>query len=132
MIVPNTKDDSERHRKKEKKRKESKKSKELVTAVEKRKKRKEKSPAPSKEVFTSGDNILVSVNFKSNKSAGSKDVSATSAAVAVAAKDPSKRKQHDGSFEIDRNQQRKSGKIKVTKKNLHRVKKMVVLLVIKP
>lgn len=115
VIVPNTKDDSERHRKKEKKKKESKKNKELVTAVEKRKKRKEKSPAPSKEVFTSGDNILVSVNFKSNKSAGSKDVSATSASVAVTAKDPSKRKQHDGSFEMDRESAKKLRKDKGNK-----------------
>lgn len=115
VIVPNTKDDSERHRKKEKKKKESKKNKELVTAVEKRKKRKEKSPAPSKEVFTSGDNILVSVNFKSNKSTGSKDVSATSAAVVVAVKDPSKRKQHDGSFEMDREPAKKVKKDKGNK-----------------
>ncbi|RZF48422.1 hypothetical protein LSTR_LSTR011375 [Laodelphax striatellus] len=32
-----------------------------------RKRRRGQSPAPSKEVFTSGDNILVSVNFKSNR-----------------------------------------------------------------
>lgn len=32
------------------------------------KRRKRSSPVPSKEVFTSGDNILVSVNFKSSKS----------------------------------------------------------------
>lgn len=115
VIVPNTKDDSERHRKKEKKRKESKKNKESITAVEKRKKRKEKSPAPSKEVFTSGDNILVSVNFKSNKSAGSKDVSATSGAIAVAAKDSSKRKLHDGSFELDREPTKKIRKDKGNK-----------------
>lgn len=115
VIVPNTKDDSERHRKKEKKRKESKKNKDLVASSEKRKKRKEKSPAPSKEVFTSGDNILVSVNFKSNKTAGSKDVLTTSGAVAVAAKDPSKRKQIDGSFEIDRESTKKLRKDKSNK-----------------
>ncbi|XP_075228212.1 uncharacterized protein LOC142328390 [Lycorma delicatula] len=34
---------------------------------DKRKRRRGQSPAPSKEVFTSGDNILVSVNFKSNR-----------------------------------------------------------------
>ena len=115
VIVPNTKDDSERHRKKEKKRKESKKNKESITVVEKRKKRKEKSPAPSKEVFTSGDNILVSVNFKSNKSSGSKDMSATSGAIAVAAKDSSKRKLHDGSFELDRDSTKKLKKDKSNK-----------------
>ncbi|KDR23360.1 hypothetical protein L798_05321, partial [Zootermopsis nevadensis] len=112
VIVPNTKDDSERHRKKEKKRKESKKNKDAVAPLEKRKKRKEKSPAPSKEVFTSGDNILVSVNFKSNKTTGSKDVLTTSGAVAVAVKDPSKRKQIDGPFEMDRESTKKLRKDK--------------------
>lgn len=115
VIVPNTKDDSERHRKKEKKRKESKKNKDAVAPLEKRKKRKEKSPAPSKEVFTSGDNILVSVNFKSNKTTGSKDVLTTSGAVAVAVKDPSKRKQIDGPFEMDRESTKKLRKDKGNK-----------------
>ncbi|XP_069696612.1 serine/arginine repetitive matrix protein 2 isoform X2 [Periplaneta americana] len=116
VIVPNTKDDSERHRKKEKKRKEGKKNKESINAVEKRKKRKEKSPAPSKEVFTSGDNILVSVNFKSNKSSGSKDI-ATSTAIAVGGKETSKRK-HDGSFELEREPAKKLRKDKGNKEKL--------------
>ncbi|KAK3923081.1 PHD and RING finger domain-containing protein 1 [Frankliniella fusca] len=50
VIVTNNKDDSRR------KKKDGKKGN-----------RRHASPAPSKEVFASGDNILVSVNFKSNK-----------------------------------------------------------------
>nr|CAD7454562.1 unnamed protein product [Timema tahoe] len=95
VIVSNNKDD-DRQRKKEKKRKDSKKTKDLVG--EKKKKRKEKSPAPSKEVFTSGDNILVSVNFnKSNKNTVGKDP-ITAAAVSTTNKETSKRK-HDGTFD---------------------------------
>nr|CAD7403644.1 unnamed protein product [Timema cristinae] len=95
VIVSNNKDD-DRQRKKDKKRKDSKKTKDLVG--EKKKKRKEKSPAPSKEVFTSGDNILVSVNFnKSNKNTVGKD-SITAAAVSTTNKETSKRK-HDGTFD---------------------------------
>ncbi|CAG2054518.1 unnamed protein product, partial [Timema podura] len=95
VIVSNNKDD-DRQRKKDKKRKDSKKTKDLVG--EKKKKRKEKSPAPSKEVFTSGDNILVSVNFnKSNKNTVGKDP-ITAAAVSTTNKETSKRK-HDGTFD---------------------------------
>nr|CAD7260129.1 unnamed protein product [Timema shepardi] len=95
VIVSNNKDD-DRQRKKDKKRKDSKKTKDLVG--EKKKKRKEKSPAPSKEVFTSGDNILVSVNFnKSNKNTAGKDP-ITAAAVSTTNKETSKRK-HDGTFD---------------------------------
>lgn len=111
VIVPNTKEDTDRHRKKEKKRKEAKKNKEALAALEKRKKRKEKSPAPSKEVFTSGDNILVSVNFKSNKSTTNKDVLNTSA-IAGPIKETSKRKQIDGSFEMEREPAKKPRKEK--------------------
>jgi hypothetical protein len=82
-------------------------------------------------VFTSGDNILVSVIFKSNKSAGSKDVSTTSGTIAVAAKDPSKRKQHDGSFEMDRESTKKLRKNKGNKDKSSPRQKMVVLVVIK-
>lgn len=49
-------------KKKEKKKSSKKKD-------DKRKRKRGQSPAPSKEVFTSGDNILVSVNFKSNRGA---------------------------------------------------------------
>ncbi|XP_054270234.1 PHD and RING finger domain-containing protein 1-like isoform X2 [Macrosteles quadrilineatus] len=53
VIVPN----KEALKKKEKKKTSKKKD-------DRRKKKRGQSPAPSKEVFTSGDNILVSVNFK--------------------------------------------------------------------
>lgn len=58
VIVPN----KDVVRKKDKKKTTKKKD-------DKRKRRRGQSPAPSKEVFTSGDNILVSVNFKSNRGA---------------------------------------------------------------
>ncbi|XP_024086370.1 PHD and RING finger domain-containing protein 1 isoform X3 [Cimex lectularius] len=41
------------------------------------KRRRYSSPVPSKEVFTSGDNILVSVNFKSSKMSDSRKESST-------------------------------------------------------
>lgn len=56
-------------KKKEKKKKTEKKNKE---PVEKKKKRRNKTPPPSKEVFASGDNILVSVSF--NKDNEKRDV----------------------------------------------------------
>ncbi|XP_063218187.1 PHD and RING finger domain-containing protein 1-like isoform X2 [Bacillus rossius redtenbacheri] len=119
VIVPNTKDDADKQRKKEKKRKE-KKVKETVV-VEKRKKRKEKSPAPSKEVFTSGDNILVSVNFsKTNKAPGNKSLTTSGANVGVlptvTVKEPAKRK-HDGTFEseVAKRKKEKSSKEKIVK-----------------
>uniref|UniRef100_A0A1B6E1Q4 PHD and RING finger domain-containing protein 1 n=1 Tax=Clastoptera arizonana TaxID=38151 RepID=A0A1B6E1Q4_9HEMI len=70
--------------KKKDKKKTSKKSRD-----DKKKKRRRQSPAPSKEVFTSGDNILVSVNFKSNK--GPEVVPATTPIL----RESSKRKQRD-------------------------------------
>lgn len=56
-------------KKKEKKKKSEKRNKE---SIEKRKKRRNKTPPPSKEVFASGDNILVSVSF--NKDNETRDV----------------------------------------------------------
>ncbi|EEZ99116.2 PHD and RING finger domain-containing protein 1 isoform X2 [Tribolium castaneum] len=58
-------------KKKEKKRKSEKKTKENERA--KKRKRNERTPPPSKEVFASGDNILVSVSF--NKDNETRDVS---------------------------------------------------------
>ncbi|XP_044258183.1 PHD and RING finger domain-containing protein 1 isoform X2 [Tribolium madens] len=58
-------------KKKDKKRKSEKKSKENDRA--KKRKRNEHTPPPSKEVFASGDNILVSVSF--NKDNETRDVS---------------------------------------------------------
>lgn len=118
VIVNNSKDDSERQRKKEKKKKDSRKSKDQ-SGAEKRKKRKERSPLPSKEVFTSGDNILVSVNFnKSNKGPGAKDAAVaaaaavTSASICAMPKDTSKRKQRDDAFDVGRETTKKSRKDK--------------------
>ncbi|XP_071444056.1 serine/arginine repetitive matrix protein 2-like [Hetaerina americana] len=51
--------------KKKRRKKEGKARKETDVGGKKRKKRRERSPAASKEVFASGDNILVSVSFKS-------------------------------------------------------------------
>ncbi|XP_046407495.1 uncharacterized protein LOC124172100 [Ischnura elegans] len=51
--------------KKKRKKKEARLRKEVEMGGKKRKKRRERSPAASKEVFASGDNILVSVSFKS-------------------------------------------------------------------
>ncbi|XP_049805167.1 serine/arginine repetitive matrix protein 2-like [Schistocerca nitens] len=118
VIVNNSKEDSDRQRKKDKKKKDSRKSKDQ-SGAEKRKKRKERSPLPSKEVFTSGDNILVSVNFnKSNKGPGAKDAAVaaaaavTSASICALPKDSSKRKQREDTFDVGRETTKKSRKDK--------------------
>ncbi|XP_073981082.1 uncharacterized protein isoform X4 [Rhodnius prolixus] len=61
VVVPNNKVTTKKSKKK-------KKYNDKNAADSSTKRRRLESPVPSKEVFTSGDNILVSVNFKSSKS----------------------------------------------------------------
>lgn len=88
--------DEEHHVKKGKKKKDSR--------AEKNKKRKERLIPPSKEVFTSGDNILVSVNFnKSTRSSGLKSGESSilsSSCLSLPSKITSKHSHLDESFEI--------------------------------
>lgn len=123
VIVNNTKEDGDRLKKKDKKKKEQKKLKDGITILEKRKKRKEKSPAPSKEVFTSGDNILVSVNFnKSNKSSKDATIPAVTTTVPAYTRETTKRKQREEGFEIERDQSKKLRKDKTVKEKSQGVK----------
>lgn len=61
-------------KKKDKRKRIEKKTKE-VTEKQKKRRRSERTPPPSKEVFASGDNILVSVSF--NKDTENRDVTTT-------------------------------------------------------
>lgn len=66
-VILKNKDTSKRKREKKKKAEKRRRDSSPSTRKEKRKQRNENTPQPSKEVFASGDNILVSVSFNKDK-----------------------------------------------------------------